>query len=98
MRRLPFRFRNRLARALLLSGSADGQPGRRPYCSGPCPVWHVRNVENGRMAMVSDLIGREIRDGDGRHATLVDLVVDLLGGEHPPIRSFLIECGGETRL
>lgn len=50
------------------------------------------------MAMVSDLVGRELRDGDGRRATLVDLVVDLLGGEHPPITSFVIEADGRCRL
>ena len=49
------------------------------------------------MAMVSDLVGRQVRDGNGRRATLVDLVADLLGGEHPPITSFVIDCDGQRR-
>lgn len=50
------------------------------------------------MLMVSELLGREVRDDDGRCATLVDLVVNLLGGDHRSVTSFVIEHAGRRSL
>ena len=56
------------------------------------------------MAMVSELVGREVHDGDGRRATLVDLFVDrldaslLAAGVLPDVLFFMLKLSGDPRL
>jgi magnesium transporter len=49
------------------------------------------------MPFFSILRRQPVTDGRGRRARLVDLAIDLLGGDHPPIHRALVTTGDEIR-